>query len=103
MIRGHWGNGNGNGNCNSNGVDTSKRGNGDGGDRSFATGQRQRRRSIAMALGHWGKSNRTVLLQQNSDCNSDGNGALAAMCMFYFEDQCHGLWLIKTCKTCGRP
>jgi hypothetical protein len=28
---------------------------------------------------------------------------LAAMCMFYFEDQCHGLWLIKTCKTCGRP
>jgi hypothetical protein len=25
------------------------------------------------------------------------------MCMFYFEDQCQVLWLLKTCKTCGRP
>jgi hypothetical protein len=23
--------------------------------------------------------------------------------LFYFEDQCHVLWLLKTCKTCGRP
>jgi hypothetical protein len=25
------------------------------------------------------------------------------MGMFYFEDQCHVLWLLKTCKTCGWP
>jgi hypothetical protein len=23
--------------------------------------------------------------------------------LFYFKDQCHVLWLLKTCKTCGRP
>jgi hypothetical protein len=24
-------------------------------------------------------------------------------CMFYFEDQCHGWWLVKAWKMCGRP
>jgi hypothetical protein len=69
-------------------------GNGDNGDRSIAMAMGKKTGAtgaMAMALGHWGNS--------DSDCN----GALAAICMFYFEDQCHGLWLIKTCKTYGRP
>jgi hypothetical protein len=57
------------------------------GDGATATGRRRRSIAIAMALGQW----------------QWGDGALAAMGMFYFVDQCHVLWLLKTCKTCGRP
>jgi hypothetical protein len=39
-------------------IDRLQRGNGNG-----ATG------ATAIAMGHWGKSNRTPVLQQNSDCN----------------------------------
>jgi hypothetical protein len=73
--------------------------------------QWRRQQSISddgsIALGHCGRNNR-------NNCN--GTGAMgqlqqqlqwqwgeAAMGMFCFKDQCHVLWLLKTCKTCGWP
>jgi hypothetical protein len=63
----------GNGNCSGNGTAGAQELGQQDSDCNGAMAidkQRQRHRSfaIAMALGHWGKSNRTVL-QQNSDCN----------------------------------
>jgi hypothetical protein len=78
-------------------VATSKRGNGDGGDRSIA---------IAMAMGKedWGTGAGALgQQQQNSDCNGAMGQRSIDRAIVLFQDQCHVLWLLKTCKTCGRP